>query len=286
MIHPELETAFKGSVGLAVNQNLNITPVSGGCIHQAYRLQTERQSWFVKISDATHAAMLETEAQALNVIRSTRTIRTPEVLALDRFDNLVYLVLEWLDLAPLQASSGAELGRCLAEFHQVPVAQFGWDRDNFIGLTPQLNGWYSSWPEFFWEKRLTPQISAARIRGLEIPQEELCHAVMRELTDHHVSPSWLHGDLWGGNAAVTLEGEAVIFDPALYAGDPECDLAMTRLFGGFPTSFYRAYASVHPPTRGADRRQNLYNLYHALNHFNLFGSSYQSMVLQLVRLVI
>ena len=162
------------------------------------------------------------------------------------------------------------MGRMLAALHRHTNDRFGWKEDNWIGLSPQKNGWSTDWTEFFLEARLKPQ--AARAGLLEdLPD------VRKILKDHHPAPSLLHGDLWSGNAGFTPDGP-VIYDPAVYYGDREADLAMTELFGGFPKDFYSSYRKEYPVDAGYERRKHLYNLYHLLNHLNIFGGGYLAQV--------
>jgi fructosamine-3-kinase len=164
---------------------------------------------------------------------------------------------------------------------------FGWERHNTIGSTPQINTWTASWTEFWVKHRLGYQLQLAQRRGGHFPkQDQLLTLIPDLLAGHTPQPSLVHGDLWSGNAAVTQTGEPVIFDPATYVGDREVDLAMTELFGGFPAAFYHGYNQVFPLDEGYQQRKPLYNLYHVLNHFNLFGGSYESqanrMIMQLL----
>ena len=167
----------------------------------------------------------------------------------------------------------------VAGVHRCTGPRFGWERDNWIGLAPQRNGWSADWPAFFEEKRLAPQLELARSKGysFEIPD-------VKALLDHDPQPSLLHGDLWRGNAGFTAAGP-VLFDPAVYYGDRECDLAMTELFGGFPRGFSKAYEAELPLPAGYEARKHLYNLYHLLNHLNLFGAGYLGQVEAALRLL-
>jgi protein-ribulosamine 3-kinase len=167
----------------------------------------------------------------------------------------------------------AALGRMLAALHRQTGPRFGWHRDNYIGLSPQLNGWCDDWSEFWRERRLGPQAARAGVR-INMDRIEL----------HQPQPSLLHGDLWSGNAGFTPEGP-VVYDPAVYYGDREADLAMTELFGGFPRAFYDAYNEVLPLAEGYERRKHVYNLYHLLNHLNLFGAGYLGQVKSTLRLL-
>ena len=187
-----------------------------------------------------------------------------------------YLVLEYLEMRG--SGDYAALGRSLALVHSARGEYFGWPRDNYIGKTPQLNRRSRSWSEFWRDARLRPQLELARRNGaggkLLEKGERLVENVSRLLAGHVPLPSLLHGDLWGGNAGFLAGGAPVLFDPAVYWGDREADLAMTELFGGFPPAFYSAYAEIAAPDSGYALRRSLYNLYHVLNHANLFGGTY------------
>ena len=155
------------------------------------------------------------------------------------------------------------------------ASQFGWERNNTIGSTPQENDWTTNWAEFFAQHRIGYQLKLAQRRGGNFPERERAIAAVQEnLAKRQPQPSLVHGDLWSGNAAVTTSGEPVILDPAIYWGDREVDLAMTELFGGFPAAFYRGYSQVWQLDEGYQQRKTIYNLYHVLNHFNLFGGGY------------
>jgi fructosamine-3-kinase len=170
-----------------------------------------------------------------------------------------------------------ELGRALAALHRVTAHEHGWSRDNTIGATPQANAPCGDWAEFWRERRLGFQLRLAAANGHRLAQgERLMEKLPAFFSGYRPAPSLLHGDLWAGNAAATAAGEPVVFDPAVYYGDREADMAMTELFGGFPRSFYEAYGSEYPLDAGYAVRRDLYNLYHVLNHLNLFGGGYRS----------
>ena len=217
---------------------------------------------FLKQAAAERADAYAAEADGLEALRPH--IRVPAVL--DRGET--YIRLEFLQLQ--RGGDWAALGRMLAKLHRVTGPRFGWHRDNYIGLAPQINSWRDSWAEFFLECRLRPQAQKA---GIALPPIKL-------LDHHDPAPSLLHGDLWNGNVGFTKEGP-VVFDPAVYYGDREADLAMTELFGGFPREFYEGYGALD---EGYARRKHLYNLYHLLNHLNLFGESYREQVNACLRL--
>lgn len=248
----------------------------GGCIHSAYRAGDGRRSWFVKVNTARHSDMFAAEADGLAAL-AQGPVRVPQVICAGCADGQSFLVLEWLSLAPGAPRAYAMLGEQLARMHAISAAQFGWHRDNYIGATPQSNTTDASWPRFFGQARLAPQLAlAARngYAGIHAKGESLLQSLPRLLGGHAPQPSLLHGDLWGGNAGFLDDGSPVIFDPAAYYGDRETDLAMSELFGGFSDDFYAAYRAHAPLDPGYRVRKTLYQLYHVINHANLFGGAY------------
>jgi fructosamine-3-kinase len=254
------------------------SPVSGGSIHGAWRLSDGLRHYFVKTAAVVAAPMFAAEAQGLQALADAAVVRTPTVVTLGHTESHAFLVLEHLDLATLDRQGGARLGAALAQLHKVAGDSFGWARNNFIGATPQTNTPHPSWPHFFGERRLRPQLELALQNGMDKALVAKGYAVIERIgglfIDYRPMPSLLHGDLWSGNAAQCLDGTPAIFDPACYCGDRETDIAMAELFGGFPASFYAAYRTAWPLDSGYELRKPLYNLYHILNHFNLFGSAY------------
>jgi len=253
------------------------TRVGGGSISQALVAQSENARWFVKVNSADRDSMFAAEADGLNALRTCPVLRVPAVVAHGVSGRHAYLLLEHLELQPLRESAAANAGRALAELHRIAGARFGWHRDNFIGSTPQDNAEQPSWPLFFARQRLLPQIELARAQGHKgklIADGERLVEKMPVLFDRQSTGiSLLHGDLWHGNAA-SVAGQLALFDPAVYYGDRETDLAMSELFGGFPARFHAAYREAWPLADGYEQRRILYNLYHVLNHLNLFGGGY------------
>lgn len=252
--------------------------IAGGSVNRCFNWPTGSGAAFVKVAPSLTASMLEAEAAGLAELARAQALRVPRVLACGRAGASAFLALEWLEAGTATQECEERLGAGLAQLHAVAAPEHGWWRDNTIGSTPQANGGLASWPEFFRERRLRPQLELAVANGfaplLEGPGERLLAGVGALLATHNPKASLLHGDLWGGNWLATRDGEPVIFDPAVYYGDRETDLAMTQLFGGFGPRFYRAYAAAAPLPPGAELRVDLYNLYHVLNHANLFGESY------------
>jgi fructosamine-3-kinase len=252
--------------------------VSGGCINQGYAVTGSGLTYFVKINQASQIEMFEAEALGLKQMLATHTIRVPTPICCGVVEDSSYLVLEWLEFGRGTTTAWEEMGRKLAAMHQAGVSEkFGWERNNTIGSTLQINTWTENWGIFFAKHRIGYQLQLAKRRGEGFPDYlQAIEVVQDYLADRNPEPSLVHGDLWSGNAAVMETGEPVILDPATYYGDREVDIAMTELFGGFPAAFYRGYNEVFPLDEGYQRRKTLYNLYHILNHFNLFGGGYGS----------
>jgi fructosamine-3-kinase len=273
-----LATALSDVLGRTVIAS-SAQRVVGGSINQCSRFETTSGPIFVKHGDTDLLRTFEVEAAGLAELAAARAARIPQVLAIGERNGTALLVLEWIDLTPATAASEAQLGELLAAQHRTTQDTFGWDRDNTIGSTPQHNRRADRWIEFFRDSRLLPQLALADRNGaggeLIAAGQRLCERLDDFFADHEPEPSLLHGDLWGGNWGTDTQGKPVLFDPAVYFGDRETDLAMTRLFGGFGAPFYVAYQKVWPLPAGAEARITLYNLYHVLNHFNLFGGGYR-----------
>jgi fructosamine-3-kinase len=250
--------------------------IGGNALSSVWALRLGEARFFVKVADDKDAEMLSAEAEALRAIAETHTVRVPQVMAIGSAGAAGFLVLEWLDM--VEGGRDAALGRALAQLHATTAPRFGWHRDNTIGTTPQANGWEDDWATFFRDRRLAPQLALAARNGfagaLARDGEQLLAGCDALLAGHAPQPALLHGDLWAGNAGRLADGTAVIFDPSTYFGDREADLAMTELFGGFGPDFYAAYADAAPLPPGHELRRTLYNLYHVLNHLNLFGAAY------------
>lgn len=251
--------------------------VGGGCINQAYVIDDGQSAFFVKTNQADKHDMFKAEAAGLNQILASRSLRAPRPICHGVADDQAYLVLEYLVMQEGDSRSAQDLGLQLASMHRSTAPNFGWEINNTIGATPQINTWESDWVRFYGEHRLHYQIRLAEKNGLNVRSlgEELIDILPAFFDTYHPAPSLLHGDLWGGNWAADPQGKAVVFDPASYYGDRESDLAMTELFGGFPPRFYSAYRDAYPIDAGGYAvRKILYQLYHVLNHFNLFGGAY------------
>jgi len=242
---------------------------------------------FVKVGDPEQVRRFKAEAHGLEALAAADAIRVPEVLLVGGEGRHTYLVLEHFDLVPGTPASFARMGRELAQMHRKTAAHFGFERDNYIGLSPQANATGAAWPAFFRERRLEPQlkrVSAGPSAGMWVEGGlRVAEALPLYFPGYAPQPSLLHGDLWSGNAGFMPDGTPVIFDPAVYYGDREADFAMSELFGGFASQFRDAYREAWPLDPGYGVRRDLYNLYHVLNHVNLFGAGYVAQAQGLIR---
>ena len=254
--------------------------VGGGCINECYVVRGRGQAFFVKLNASDRLPMFEAEAAGLREIARSNTVRVPQPLCHGAGAGASWLVLEYIELRRTSSRGMAELGRRLAAMHRVTATRVGWHRDNTIGATPQINTPGTDWIVFWREQRLGFQLQLARNSGhrgrLLAQGERLLERLPAFFSGHAPRPSLLHGDLWSGNAAFVGDATPVIFDPAVYYGDREADIAMTELFGGFSADFYRAYDEANARDPGYTTRKQLYNLYHVLNHLNLFGGGYRA----------
>ena len=260
--------------------------VSGGGINTAEMLEGGGRRYFVKCNDAARLAMFEAESEGLAEITNSKSVRVPRPVCSGTHAGQAYLVLEYLAIGPGAGKTDELLGRQLAVMHRATTTEFGWRRNNTIGSTAQINTAEHDWLTFYREHRLRFQLELAEKNGygadLLHRGERLLEKLPVFFASYQPLPSLLHGDLWGGNHAALPDGTPVIFDPAVYYGDREADLAMTELFGGYGPGFYAAYNEAWPLDPDYRVRRDLYNLYHVLNHLNLFGGGYRRQAEQLV----
>jgi fructosamine-3-kinase len=249
--------------------------VAGGDINRAFLLVCGERRFFVKLNTVENAGMFAAEAAGLAALAASSALRVPRPVCQGTYLDHAYLAMEHLQLH--NSGNQHDAGAALAELHRLSEQRFGWSQDNTIGTTTQHNEWRDDWASFWSELRLGYQFDLAERAGYarELHSgRELQSRVGELLRGHKPIPSLLHGDLWRGNFAFDESGRPAIFDPAVYFGDRETDLAMTELFGGFDEAFYAAYRARWPLTDGYPVRKSLYNLYHVLNHLNLFGGGY------------
>ena len=271
----DLENSINKHVSEPISIN-NIVPIRGGDICNAYIVETKHQNYFLKTHQPSMLDMLQCEATSLNTIAETASIKTPTVITCAQTTTCSFLMLEYLEL--VASGSHAKLGVALANLHRHQSDYFGWDQNNYIGTTSQPNTQASNWIEFWRSMRLNHQLQLAQSNSAPTTLLNKCQNLNEEIpalfSNYTPTPSLLHGDLWSGNFSFLKNNIPVIYDPACYYGDHEADLAMTELFGGFNNDFYSAYHEQFSIDDGYRVRKDFYNLYHILNHFNLFGGSY------------
>ncbi|MFO1352463.1 MAG: fructosamine kinase family protein [Gammaproteobacteria bacterium] len=273
--------ALAERISTVLNESFSVceyAATGGGCINETYRLIGARREYFVKLNSAGRLEMFAAEAEGLEELGASATVRVPRPLCWGAVAEKAYLVMEYVALRRADAAAMEALGRQLAALHRVEQPYFGWRHANTIGATAQVNTPTDDWITFWRTQRLGLQLDLAVRNGYGTLQRQ-GDKLLAELDDffrgYRPKPALLHGDLWGGNVAADEQGWPVIFDPAVYYGDREADIAMTELFGGFPARFYAAYREAYPLDPGYSLRRDLYNLYHILNHLNLFGAAYR-----------
>ncbi len=257
-----------------------ISPVTGGSIHNAWRIQLENDKYFfAKTTSKTNINMLIYESNGLNALSSFTNqsfLEIPKPLGVYRLESIATLIMPWIELSQ---GNQFQLGKGLAFLHKKSSKSeqnaYGWESDGFIGSNPQPGGWKKKWGDCFVTLRLIPQINIAKKWGLKLHEKDpFLLDLMHYLNQHNPEISLVHGDLWSGNAGVIHQDKGIIFDPACWWADREVDIAMTRLFGGFSKDFYAAYNETWALKSDSDERVAIYNLYHLLNHANLFRGSY------------
>jgi protein-ribulosamine 3-kinase len=262
------------------------TPVAGSSSAGTFALPTGAATVFLKVVEASRSWAIEAEAAGLAALAQARSLAVPGVLDCGVAGRAAYLALEWIDLVAAPAAAHECLGRGLARQHRHFGAAFGWQTDTSLGTTRQPNTPDDDWARFFAEQRLGFQLELAALNGAPRRVAELGArlgaSVPELLGPHEPLPSLLHGDLWSGNWGADAAGNPYVFDPSVYYGDREADLALARLFGGFAPGFYAAYSEEWPLAAGWEQRSELYELYHLLNHFNLFGPAYLPSVVRVL----
>ncbi|NNK82603.1 MAG: phosphotransferase [Flavobacteriaceae bacterium] len=258
---------------------ISINPASGGDIADSFLITTDSNPIFLKTHHNSN--LLKSEKIGLETINKTKTIKTPEVLGYGKLDTFTFLALEWIDSKSPTSNEFTILGKQLAELHKTNCDKFGFEANNYIGSLHQSNAYKNNWNDFYIEERLYPQLQLAHQKGLlnqsKIPSKDVMKSSFFEYFKN-ITPSLLHGDLWSGNYLISTSGDPYLIDPSVYFGHSEIDIAMSKLFGGFGTSFYLEYHKIIPKDQFTDIRVELYQLYYLLVHLNLFGRSYYSSV--------
>lgn len=283
-----MNTELKSQIESFINETIIATSsVSGGCIADSRIIETEsNKRYFIK-THSGKANMFINEANGLNELAKAGCIRVPKVI----LSNHSFLLLEYIEQGSKHKDFFIDFGQTFAQMHKHKATKFGFFEDNYIGATPQYNiaieREKTNWEEFYYQKRLLPQLKFAESNGCSTPKltqgiGKLENKLDKILKGSEEPPTLLHGDLWGGNYLCDNNGKAVLIDPAVYYGHPEADLVMTKMFGGFSPEFYESYQEVFPLADGWEYRENIYLLYHYMNHLNLFGMGYYQKCVELI----
>ncbi|MFN8396522.1 MAG: fructosamine kinase family protein [Bacteroidia bacterium] len=265
---------------------ISVTPVTGGCIHNALKLTTQSGPFFLKYNKIADAPMFNAEADGLRTLHQAAAIEVPLPIAQGVGGDHAFLLLPWIESAPRAHNFWEDLGQKLAHLHRHTQPQHGYHRDNFIGSLPQVNRPLEDWRQYFVERRLIPMAGMARKAGLlDADTSSRLDSLLGKIDDliPAAAPSLLHGDLWQGNVMTGPDGCAALIDPAVYYGHREAEMAFTRLFAGFHEWFYQAYNEAWPMEPGWQERVDIYNLYPLMVHLNLFGRSYLPDIQETVR---
>ncbi|NBC01311.1 MAG: phosphotransferase [Bacteroidetes bacterium] len=284
-----IAAAVQEAIGAPVT---GVEAVGGGRSLTA-QVATAEGAFFAKWAAGPNAQTFMPEAEGLRALAAQTNglrIPTPVAAAPAQGGDPGFLITPWIESADPTPAHARTLGQGLAGLHRVQdegEPRYGFAEDNFIGEMPQQNSWHDTWPAFFRTCRLEPQARWARERGVwkatwDAPFNQLLAALPGRLPATP-TPSLVHGDLWGGNVLMTGSRDAALIDPAVYQGHREVDLAMTELFGRFSSPFYAAYEDAWPVDEGYAARRPIYNLYHLLNHLNIFGSGYARSVEESMR---
>ncbi|WP_299083087.1 fructosamine kinase family protein [uncultured Paraglaciecola sp.] len=261
-----------------IQQDFNyddILQIKVGDGHHAFKMSSKDQAFFVKTNKKIYLPNFAAEAEGLTHLSSTQLFKVPKVICTGMVSDHSFLVLEHIPINEGDEQSWYSFGQALANLHKVHTqAMYGWQEDNYIGLTPQANTWQKKWSVFFAEQRIGFVLQLLAEKGHSLGNiDNVVTSVKTLLASHHPTSSMLHGDLWQGNTGFFNE-QPLLYDPAFYFGDRETDLAMTELFGRFPDSFYQGYDDTWPIDQGYQFRKPIYQLYHILNHALLFGGQY------------
>jgi protein-ribulosamine 3-kinase len=268
---------------------LNSTPVHGGDINQAFCIETNHGKFFIKLNDAAkYPQMFEKEANGLRALQKHFTLTVPSIVAVGKTESQQYLALEWLQVATPTNKAWEDFGHALAIMHRTTNENFGWCEDTFIASIAQSNSWSKSWAEFYTQYRIMPLVTRLRNEHTFTEKdvqhaEKYCFYLANAIPDE--TPALLHGDLWSGNVMAVSANDTTtmaIFDPDVYYGHREVDIAMTKLFGGFPTIFHDAYNEIYPLQNGWKERLPMFQLYPLLVHAVLFGGGYVGRVKSII----
>jgi protein-ribulosamine 3-kinase len=274
-------------IGLHIGERIiSDSSIGGGCIGDSRVVKTDAgNKYFLKSYGTSSGSIIKNEANGLEELAKSNTIHIPQVI----YSDDQFLLLEYIEQSSRVSIFSELFGQRFAKMHKYTSEEFGFYENNFIGATPQINIPKSEkWSTFYWENRLLYQFKLAERNNYSSTELHNLFSILENRIESIIEgseeePTILHGDLWGGNYIVDEKGEPCLIDPAVYYGHREADLAMTMLFGGFDSKFYNAYDEAYPLKPGWRNRIDIYKLYHVMNHLNLFGASYYSQVISILK---
>ena len=283
-----LNTIIKNKIEDEIGAKIkSFSSLSGGCISDAYKIIDEKENnYFLKLNPSPKDLFIK-ESNGLKELKKANVIRVPDVKAC----NEEFLLTEFIPTGNRSKNFFEDFGRKFAELHKFTGEKFGFYENNYIGSNPQINladeDEEYDWIAFYFNKRILYQYKLAEKNGYATKElregisllEKNIHKIIGNSAE---PPTLLHGDLWSGNYLPDENGNACLIDPAVYYGNREADLAMTKLFGGFSIEFYSSYYDSYPLKEDYEYRENIYKLYHVLNHLNLFGKGYYSQAISLI----
>lgn len=268
------------------SQVFSVESVNGGDINEAFKIKTADGIYFAKVNRGlTASQMLRSESKGLLLLNSITGVRVPEVIKIADHENHIALILTWIETGKAGKNTSEDLAAKLSLLHHTTSQNFGLDYDNFIGSLAQVNTNFEKWIDFYYHNRISPQIKWAVESGnIPVNYTNKIDKVFKNLENEmpEVIPSLLHGDLWSGNYMIDQDGKAILIDPAVYYGHREMDIAMMKLFGGFPAGIYDIYNEFYKFDNNWENRIRFYQLYYVLVHVNLFGSSYSGSAINII----
>ena len=289
ILEEKIKSIIEEKVGCKIK---SLTSLSGGCISNAFKIiSNDNSNFFLKYNPTNSNDMFFKETNGLKELIKSNSIRIPKVLEFDKD----FILLEYIPTGNKKKNFFAEFGENFARIHRFTSEYYGFHEDNYIGSSQQQNipdkNEKNDWVSFYFNKRILFQLQLAEKLGNSTDElrkgiSKLENKIQEIIGGSNEKPSLLHGDLWSGNYMTDENGSAVLIDPAVYYGHREADLGMTKLFGGFSSEFYKAYDETFPLEDGYQYRENIYKLYHVLNHLNLFGAGYYSQALSLIKFYI
>lgn len=278
-----MDSFFKQLQEIEPFQIKQVTSLFGGSINKVYLLDTSTGRKVIKVNNARQfPRMFKAEKEGLEALKFTTSIGIPEVLALGQIEDAAYLLLEYIPEGQKSSTTWEQFAHELASLHRNTSCQFGFQHSNYIGSLKQENNKEATAADFYIQQRIKPQINLAEKNGFIFKDKEIIFSKL-SMAIPEEKPALIHGDLWNGNFLISQEGKPYLIDPAVSYGPREMDLAMMKLFGGFPDEVFSLYNEIFPLENGFKSRIQLWQLYYLIVHLNLFGSGYLNQVREILK---